>query len=263
MDYVAWFHREVAAVEAAALSVTGTAPEVPSCPGWSVSDLLVHLGGVHRWLAEIIRGRLTEPPGHTDVSVLALPADTEGWPRPESAPNLAPVPGGLVTWFAEGAAALESLFATTDPGLRVWTWSQEQSVGFWARMQAIEAAVHRWDAQNALGAAEPVGPELAADAVEQTFTVMAPARRAWRQAPPGEGERYAFRSTDRPGRWLVRFDGDEVLLTGSPDLPADVEAAGTVSDLMLFLWGRVPADRLQVTGDSSLLDRYFTLVPPL
>ncbi|MFC9977617.1 hypothetical protein ACFVH6_42625 [Spirillospora sp. NPDC127200] len=41
------------------------------------------------------------------------------------------------------------------------------------------------------------------------------------------------------------------------------EVAGTASDLMLFLWNRVPADRLEVSGDRSVLDRYFLLVPPV
>ncbi|WP_219466745.1 hypothetical protein [Nonomuraea rhizosphaerae] len=43
----------------------------------------------------------------------------------------------------------------------------------------------------------------------------------------------------------------------------DVEVAGTASDLMLFLWRRLPAGRLGVRGDREVLDRYFTLVPPV
>jgi hypothetical protein len=60
MDYVAHFRCEVVAFEAAArVAVTAeTAPLVPSCPGWSVSDLIMHLGGVHRFLTRIIGERL-------------------------------------------------------------------------------------------------------------------------------------------------------------------------------------------------------------
>lgn len=44
--------------------------------------------------------------------------------------------------------------------------------------------------------------------------------------------------------------------------PCDVELAGTASDLMLFLWHRIPADQLdEVKGDRGVLNRYFTLVP--
>ncbi|HEX4813516.1 MAG TPA: hypothetical protein VFV66_12280, partial [Nonomuraea sp.] len=78
----------------------------------------------------------------------------------------------------------------------------------------------------------------------------------------GTGERYRFLRTDGPGGWVVRFDGDDVQL--SADGEGDgVEVAGTASELVLFLWRRIPADRLGVRGDKSLLDRYFALVPPL
>ncbi|MGB8257192.1 MAG: hypothetical protein WCE71_17800, partial [Pseudonocardiaceae bacterium] len=45
-----------------------------------------------------------------------------------------------------------------------------------------------------------------------TFEVMAPARRAWTQAPPGSGERLRFQQTDGTGDWTVHFDGDDVRL---------------------------------------------------
>ncbi|MBN6058547.1 maleylpyruvate isomerase family mycothiol-dependent enzyme, partial [Nonomuraea sp. RK-328] len=243
---------------------------VPSCPGWSVADLIVHLGGVHRGLITVIQGRLTAFPDVSDLSFLRLPADLTGWPRPENAPNRGPIPGGLGDWFAEGAALLEEQFRTNAPATPVWTWSEEQSVGFWTRTQAIEAAVHRWDAENALGAAMPMDAELAADAVTQTFQVMAPARRAWTQAPPGAGERYRFRQTDGAGVWTVGFDAEDLRLGTSPagdggagTGPVDVELAGTASDLMLYLWQRVPVDRLEVRGDPKFLERYFVLVPPV
>lgn len=264
MDFVPHFHREIVAFEAAARRAADAdeAPLVLSCPGWSVSDLVAHLGGVHRGVTHIIRERLLEPLDTADLTFLELPADREGWPMPEHAPNRRPVPAGLIDWFADGAFALESLFSDCGPGEMVWTWSREQSTGFWLRMQTIEAAVHRWDAESAIGAAQPVEAELAGDAVGQTFEVMAPARRASGQAPPGSGERFRIRQTDGTGNWTVRFEGDDVWLTESTE-PCDVELAGTASDLMLFLWQRIPADRLEVKGDRDVLDRYFTLIPPV
>jgi hypothetical protein len=66
-------------------------------------------------------------------------------------------------------------------------------------MQAIEAAVHRWDAENAVGAAGPLDAALAVDAIGQTLEIVAPLRRSMAQAPPGQGERFAFRRTDDAG----------------------------------------------------------------
>lgn len=90
--------------------------------------------------------------------------------------------------------------------------------------------------------------------MSQTFEVMAPARRAWTQAPPGAEERFTFRRTDGPGTWTVLFDGNDVRLMDGTE-PGDVRVAGTASDLMLFLWRRIPGDRLDVSGDPHMLDR--------
>ncbi|MCX5195109.1 maleylpyruvate isomerase family mycothiol-dependent enzyme [Streptomyces sp. NBC_00249] len=242
------------------------APVVPSCPGWSVTDLAGHLGSIQRFLTHILRERLTTPPDPTDPTLYDLPADPAvraAWPRPDHTPTTGPVPPELLDWSAEAARGLVRALRELGPDVPVWTWSEQRSSGFWARMQAIEQAVHRWDAEAVTADPAPFDPALATDAVAQTFEVMAPARRGWAQAPPGAGERYRFRRTDGPGSWTVEFSGDEVRPVPGGDGPVGVEAAGSASDLMLFLWQRIPATRLQVTGDPALLTRWFTLVPPV
>ena len=172
------------------------------------------------------------------------------------------MPAGLLDWFGAGAADLEEHFRAAEPGELVWTWSPDHTVGCWQRMQAIEAAVHRWDVENAVGTAEPIDADLAANAVGQTFEFMAPMRRTVAMAPPGLGERFLFRRTDGPDTWAVQFDGAAVRL-GEADGQPDIQISGTASDLALFLWQRKTAGRLDVQGDTSLLGHYFTLVPPL
>ncbi|MFD0382966.1 hypothetical protein ACFQ2B_13110 [Streptomyces stramineus] len=82
--------------------------------------------------------------------------------------------------------------------------------------------------------------------------------------PRRHGERFRFRQTDGPGRWTAHFEGGDVRLTEGEDGGWDVELSGTASDLMLFLWQRIPVgERLRVAGDQTVLDRYFTLVPPV
>lgn len=264
MDYVGHFRREVAAFEAAGRAVAGSeaAPAVPSCPGWVMTDLVLHLGVVHRYVARVIGERMQQPPGGGDRSWLGLAEEWRGWLPPGRVPQRSPVPAGLLGWFHAGAADLQERFRASDPDERVWTWSADHSVGFWQRMQAIEAAVHRWDAENAVGAAQPFDAALAADAIGQTFEVMAPMRRAVGKAPSGQGERFLFQRTDGPGTWAVQFDGEAVLL-GTPDGHYDIQISGTASDLALFLWQRAVTGQLDVQGDASLLSRYFALVPPL
>jgi uncharacterized protein (TIGR03083 family) len=264
MDYVESFGREVAAFEAAGREAVSSqaAPAVPSCPGWVVTDLVLHLGLVHRIVGRVIGGRMQEPPTEGDRSWLGLPGPWRDWVPPGRAPQESPVPADLLDWFHVGAAELAELFRAADAGEPVWTWSADQSVGFWQRMQAIEAAVHRWDAQHAVSAAQPIDAALAADAIAQTFEVMMPMRRAAAKAPPGHGERFVFRRTDGPQTWAVRFDADPVML-GVPADDYDIQVSGTASDLALFLWHRDVTGSLEVRGDASLLSRFFALVPPV
>ena len=213
-------------------------------------------------MARVIGEQMQQPPAGGDGSWLGLADEWRGWLPPGRAPQRSPVPAGLLGWFHVGAADLQERFHAAEPADRVWTWSTDNSVGFWQRMQAIEAAVHRWDAENAMGAPQAFDAALAADAIGQTFEVMAPMRRAVAKAPPGHGERFLFQCTEGPGTWAVQFDGDAVLL-GEPDDHYDIRISGTASDLALFLWRRVAASQLDAQCDTSLLNRYFALVPPL
>ncbi|MFB7054133.1 maleylpyruvate isomerase family mycothiol-dependent enzyme [Streptomyces vinaceus] len=241
------------------------APPVPSCPGWSVADLVGHLGSVQRYLTHILRERNMEPPDPTDLTLYALPEDPAvraAWPRHDATPHRGPVPEELFDWSAAAARELADALRDLGPDLPVWSWSAEQTSGFWSRMQTIEQAVHRWDAETVIGDPAAFDSAFATDAVAQTFEVMVPARRGWRSAPAGTGERYRFRRSDGPESWTLEFTGAEVLLEPDGTGPVGVEAAGTASDLTLFLWQRLPATGLDVTGDSALLKRWFTLVPP-
>jgi uncharacterized protein (TIGR03083 family) len=275
MDYVDHFHREVQAFSAAAREAIADdpAPDVPSCPGWTVTELVLHLGFVHRFVARIFSQRIMERPEVGDWSWLALSAEHVGWLRemlaereeghPAGTPRARrPLPAALMDWFGTGAAALEAQFLATPADEPLWTWSAEQAAGFWQRMQTIEAAIHRWDAEGATGTPSAMNADLAVDAIAQTFEVMAPMRRAALHGTPGRGERFRFCRSDGPGAWVVRFDDNTVVL-GDSDDPGDVTAAGTASDLMLFLWHRLAPEALDVSGDAALLDRYFELVPPL
>lgn len=262
MDYVRHFGKEIAAFEAAAQKAAGdeTAPALPSCPGWTMTDLVVHLGMVHRLVARVVGERMQQPPGG-DPGEAGLPDDWAAWLPPGRAPDDVPVPAALLDWFHAGAEALEERLFLASPDEPVWAWSVDRTVGFWQRTQAIEAAVHRWDAQKAAGDAATIDSSLATDAVRQAFEVMVPLRRAETKAPPGDGEHYRFRRTDGPQSWTVRFRGDAVLV-GPADGSCDIEIAGRASDLALFLWKRPVTGQLDMLGDTRMIRRYFELVPP-
>lgn len=79
VDHVAHLLRKVAAFDRAVRRVRGPAPVVVSCPDWSIADLVLHLGGVHRLVAGILRQRLTTPP---DLTGREPPPARPGWSAP-------------------------------------------------------------------------------------------------------------------------------------------------------------------------------------
>ena len=47
----------------------GADAPVPTCPGWTVRDLLAHQGMVHRWATAVVRG--DDPAGVDDTAIEA------------------------------------------------------------------------------------------------------------------------------------------------------------------------------------------------
>ncbi|WP_179889619.1 maleylpyruvate isomerase N-terminal domain-containing protein, partial [Streptomyces sp. st115] len=59
---------------------------VPTCPDWTLRELAVHVGGAHRWVGEIVRGRAADE----------VPEDkVPGFAGPESED-----PAALDAWLA-------------------------------------------------------------------------------------------------------------------------------------------------------------------
>jgi predicted lipid carrier protein YhbT len=122
------------------------------------------------------------------------------------------------------------------------------------RRQANETSVHRWDAEMAaFGEAAPIDAALAADGVEEVLEYFVPMFNR-----PGNGETFHFHRTDGDGEWLVTAtpEGPRVERTHAK---GDLAVRGTAFDLVLFLWRRIPADRLETFGDEALVSRWFEL----
>ena len=92
--------------------------------------------------------------------------------------------------------------------------------------------MHRWDAQSAMGTPADLDSSVADDGVEEFLWIARQLR---------DPAAIMFVATDS-GRSFP-----------ASDLPAAVTASATASDLVLLLYGRVPADRVHVDGDRALL----------
>jgi hypothetical protein len=60
-DYVEQLRRDGERLATVASSTDPGAP-VPTCPDWSLRDLVHHVGGVHRWATGFVRGAGRQPP---------------------------------------------------------------------------------------------------------------------------------------------------------------------------------------------------------
>jgi uncharacterized protein (TIGR03083 family) len=210
----------------------GPEADVPTCPGWTVEDLVRHCASGDLWARTIVEtGNRASPD---------LPAD-------------APTGAALVPYFRDGARALMVALAATDPTASVWTFAaSDRTAGFWYRRRAHETSVHRFDAQAAAGDPTPIAAELAADGIDEFLSVFLPRMG---NAVATDGGTLHFHCTDVDGEWLVARHGDEVRVTRE-HAKGDVAARGTASDLLLFIWGRVPASRLEVFGAAAALDQF-------
>ncbi|WP_425005116.1 maleylpyruvate isomerase family mycothiol-dependent enzyme [Mycolicibacterium sp. S3B2] len=204
---------------------------VPSCPGWHVADLVWHVGIVQLFWQLVARGELSGPQQWTEP---ARPTDDQ-----------------LLAWFRTGAETAVDALAGLDPERPAWTWGRRHDVGFICRRVAQETAVHGWDALSAVAAEEPIEQCIAADGVDEFLDEVLPGLSPDLAGP---AQTVGLCASDVGTDWTIRAgDGAAELTRGS--LGADVTVTATASDLLLLLWGRRPADGLQVDGEPAALQR--------
>ena len=223
-----------------AAAQAGPEAAVPSCPDWTVADLVGHLTGLLHWVRE------TTPRGVT------------------THPTTAPLAPPRLTWDdaldglrRELTGTIETLEAL-EADFPAWNWApQAKTAGFWHRRMAHEVSVHRWDAEAAAGRAVPIETKLAADGVSEVLDTWLPAGK--RQGPTDLHGVAHLTASDAGYEWFVRLRGAGVALldTGTildtDDHHPRAEATGTASDLLLTLMGRRRTDRLVISGDPRLI----------
>ncbi|MFJ7087189.1 maleylpyruvate isomerase family mycothiol-dependent enzyme [Streptomyces griseus] len=222
---------------AAAAERTGPGASVPTCPGWQIRHLLRHTGMVHRWAAAFV----TE--GHT-----AYQPDG-GEPALDGAE--------LLAWFRAGHDHLVRSLEEAPADLDCWTFLPAPSpLAFWSRRQLHETAVHRVDAESALGGPlTPVPAERAVDGIDELLTGFhARPKSKVRSRKP---RTLRVRAVDTEATWTVRISEDppEAVRTAATDAPedgVDCELSGTAEGLYLTLWNRLPLAALSLRGDRSV-----------
>ncbi|WP_030264826.1 maleylpyruvate isomerase family mycothiol-dependent enzyme [Streptomyces sp. NRRL B-24484] len=220
-------------------SVVPIAPSasVPTCPGWTVTDLARHVGGVYQH----------------KIAAMREGAEPEQWP-PEGLDDEDPL--ALLDRAYAGLLAEFAARRPEDPG-GSW-YAPDRTVGFWIRRMAQETVIHRIDAELGTGQRiAPVPADLAADGIDELLKVfVAYGVAEW-------GEYFTEVLDGSPGRsyevrtegavWRVRTGpGLFTVEDGQGDRPADAVVSGPPAAVLRWVWNRQdgdPAPGLTVEGD--------------
>jgi uncharacterized protein (TIGR03083 family) len=231
-------------VKGADLSVT-----VPTCPDWTLAQLVRHVGGNLRASETAVRTGTAVVEPAKQVPEVAGPSDDD--------------PAELDAWLTEGAARFAGTLRRAGPDGRAQVWMFNQTTGFWARRAAQDLVVHRADAAVTVGADYDVAHELAADAIDELLELMSDPQVA--STSPGmaelrgPGKSIHLHATDtEPGlgaEWLIELGADGWTWRRGHD-KATVALRGPLTDVLLVFYRRQPADsdRVEVLGDAALLD---------
>ena len=217
----------------------GLRAPVPTCPDWTVRDLVAHQGMVHRWAASLVRGERDADPDAFEAAGRAEP-DPLDWLR-----------DGVIELAEALTAAPDDVrapvFLDDAPGPRA----------FWARRQCHETTVHAVDALAASLGRHPdptetwIDVDLAVDGIDELLggfmtRPRSPLRGAGDSvhvvapgdAPAGGGGELGPPAAVTSRRTGPRRDGDWLL-------------EGSAVDLYLSLWNRTArralGDRAAVT----------------
>jgi uncharacterized protein (TIGR03083 family) len=142
---------------------------VPTCPGWTVYELVTHLGNIHAWAATVVETGQAAPEQNDEPAARKAKAVAE--------------------WYAGKAEDLYRALRAVDPDRPCWTFvdgaasDRDRPAGgtvrFWRRRQLHETTIHGLDLASTLRGAdrERLGPgetdaALAEDGVDEVLRVF-------------------------------------------------------------------------------------------
>lgn len=227
---------------------------VPTCPGWTLSQLVEHVGQTQHWVGSLVEKRVSDP-SQGPTSVSALPADRDAW----------------ASWLAEGASLLAAACVDAGADAPVWNPAGDARSGtrFWLPRVLAETIIHRADAAATADVAYRLDAELAAGAVSDHLAMMtSPGWAAQRpdsaEALRGSGQTL-YLHADEPGlgdagEWFIERGAEGATWQQRPGV-ADVTVRGPATSLLLMLTRRrsISAgleDGLNVSGDLDLLTHW-------
>jgi uncharacterized protein (TIGR03083 family) len=173
--------------------LTSAAPalRVTTCPDWTLSELALHVGRAHRWAQRIIETRAQKPIDMSAVD-MGLPTTTTRYRA----------------WLCSGATAFSTAVQFAGTRTPVWSWSDDQSVGFWLRKITHDTIIHRIDAELTIGLRPSLPPQMASDGVADLLAAITTLSTVGHPDPifeglRGLGETLQLQATDTADEWFV------------------------------------------------------------
>ena len=236
------------------VAAAGRDAAVPTCPGWTVTDLVAHVGQTQRWVSEIVERRIVEP-AQLPTEMATVPIEPDDWPA----------------WLAEGAARAAE--ACSDEALKapVFNAAGDDRTGgqFWLSSLLNEAVIHGADAARAASTNYELDADIAADLISNHLSMLtSPTWAAQRpdsaRALRGAGESLQWHATEEAGRggardWIIECGpGGASWRLGTGE--AAVSVTGPATSLLLILARRRrladESDRVTVDGDLDLVRQW-------
>jgi len=250
VDYAAAFLEENRAFAELFRNVDESEP-VPTCPGWSLAQLMRHVGRGDRWAAQIVRDRLTD---------FLDPRAVEGGKPP-------PDPAGATSWLHGGAQRLIDAVELSGVETPVWTFLGPRPANWWIRRRLHETAVHHADAAIATGGEFTLEASIAADAITEWLERVAiQAGSEGAPLPLEDGNALHLHATDpglgEAGEWTIGVGGGGITWSHEHG-KGSAALRGGATELLLAMVRRVRlADTgIELFGDDTVWQNWLAGTP--
>ncbi len=228
---------------------------VPTCPGWTLTRLVVHQGSILHWARALIdaNGEYLDRRS-LDIGLPGVDASPQVW----------------ADWLLESATLVIEALERIPDDTPTWTWGDGTTAAWWTRRLLHETAVHRIDAELAAGNTDwTIDAEVAIDAIDEHLANVE-ASGSFCDAVThlrGDGSIH-LHTTDLDGEWLIDLNPHGFTIGHGPRAATTatrqtVAARGTARDLLAAVTNRASStnglpDGLQIFGEPGMLVWWFT-----
>jgi uncharacterized protein (TIGR03083 family) len=244
-DYIGFVAAEgdlfASAAERGELSV-----RIAPCPDWDMGDLVRHLGMIHLWAAANVAF-----PESDWLDVEELPDLVRYWPDLTGESGQYPDDAKLVDWYRDTLANLIEVLKSAPADVAAFTFLPAPTpLTMWARRQASEIAIHRFDAEQARGITSHFTPHFATDMLDELLTGFAPRPRPLNIERP---QVIHVHTEDTNDHWYLSMGPEDTEASREGDA-ADLTLTGTAANLYVLLWNRTPDSSINMSGDTDLMN---------